>query len=489
MPSKGNIMKRMLALIALIGLLGVCGGVAAQEKAPDQKAPPAAAPSAPQAAAPATEAPDAKAGEAPKAEAAAAPAAAPDTPQVVGVDKINSGDTAWMLSSTALVLLMTIPGLALFYGGMVRKKNVLATVMQSFAITCLVTVLWVIVGYSIAFTKGGVLIGSFDRFFLNGMVFMNEAGKVSVSHLGLTVPESVYMTFQMTFAIITPALICGAFADRMKFSAMLWFMGLWSVLIYSPIAHMMWEPSGYWAGKGVLDFAGGTVVHINAGIAGLVCALVLGKRVGYGKEVMMPHNLTLTVIGASLLWVGWFGFNAGSAVAADGRAGMAMFVTQFATAVAALAWMFTEWAVKGKPSVLGIASGAVAGLVAITPASGFVGAAGALVIGIAAGVLCFFAATTVKRAFGYDDSLDAFGVHCIGGIVGAILTGVFNVKEISKSDGDTLVQLGAVVTTLVVSGVGSFILLKVIDMVIGLRVSEEEEREGLDVSLHGERVE
>jgi len=489
MPSKGNIMKRMLALIALIGLLGVCGGVAAQEKAPDQKAPPAAAPSAPQAAAPATAAPDAKAGEAPKAEAAAAPAAAPDTPQVVGVDKINSGDTAWMLSSTALVLLMTIPGLALFYGGMVRKKNVLATVMQSFAITCLVTVLWVIVGYSIAFTKGGVLIGSFDRFFLNGMVFMNEAGKVSVSHLGLTVPESVYMTFQMTFAIITPALICGAFADRMKFSAMLWFMGLWSVLIYSPIAHMMWEPSGYWAGKGVLDFAGGTVVHINAGIAGLVCALVLGKRVGYGKEVMMPHNLTLTVIGASLLWVGWFGFNAGSAVAADGRAGMAMFVTQFATAVAALAWMFTEWAVKGKPSVLGIASGAVAGLVAITPASGFVGAAGALVIGIAAGVLCFFAATTVKRAFGYDDSLDAFGVHCIGGIVGAILTGVFNVKEISKSDGDTLVQLGAVVTTLVVSGVGSFILLKVIDMVIGLRVSEEEEREGLDVSLHGERVE
>ncbi|HZI83515.1 MAG TPA: ammonium transporter [Casimicrobiaceae bacterium] len=482
-------MKRMLALIALIGLLGVCGGVAAQEKAPDQKAPPAAAPSAPQAAAPATAAPDAKAGEAPKAEAAAAPAAAPDTPQVVGVDKINSGDTAWMLSSTALVLLMTIPGLALFYGGMVRKKNVLATVMQSFAITCLVTVLWVIVGYSIAFTKGGVLIGSFDRFFLNGMVFMNEAGKVSVSHLGLTVPESVYMTFQMTFAIITPALICGAFADRMKFSAMLWFMGLWSVLIYSPIAHMMWEPSGYWAGKGVLDFAGGTVVHINAGIAGLVCALVLGKRVGYGKEVMMPHNLTLTVIGASLLWVGWFGFNAGSAVAADGRAGMAMFVTQFATAVAALAWMFTEWAVKGKPSVLGIASGAVAGLVAITPASGFVGAAGALVIGIAAGVLCFFAATTVKRAFGYDDSLDAFGVHCIGGIVGAILTGVFNVKEISKSDGDTLVQLGAVVTTLVVSGVGSFILLKVIDMVIGLRVSEEEEREGLDVSLHGERVE
>jgi len=297
------------------------------------------------------------------------------------------------------------------------------------------------------------------------------------------------MTFQMTFAIITPALIAGAFADRMKFSAMLWFMGLWSVFIYSPIAHMMWEPSGYWAGKGVLDFAGGTVVHINAGIAGLVCALVLGKRLGYGKEVMMPHNLVYTLAGASLLWVGWFGFNAGSAIAADGRAGMAMFVTQFATAAAALAWMFTEWLAKGKPSVLGIASGAIAGLVAITPASGFVGATGALVIGIAAGVLCFLAATSVKKAFGYDDSLDAFGVHCIGGIVGAILTGVFNVKEISNVDADLLVQIGAVVTTLVYSGVGSFIILKIIDMVVGLRVSEEEEREGLDVSLHGERVE
>ena len=488
MPSKGNTMQRLLALIALIGVLGLCGGVQAQDKAADQKAPAPAVTTAP---APAAAAPEAKAVEAPKAEAAAAPAAppAPDTPQLIAVDKINSGDTAWMLASTALVLMMTIPGLALFYGGMVRKKNVLATLMQSFAITCLVTVLWVVIGYSLAFTKGGSFLGSFDRFFLNGMVFMKDAGKVTVSHLGLTIPESVYMTFQMTFAIITPALIAGAFADRMKFSAMLWFMGLWSVLVYSPIAHMMWEPSGYWATKGVLDFAGGTVVHINAGIAGLVCALVLGKRLGYGKEPMAPHNLTLTLIGASLLWVGWFGFNAGSAVAADGRAGMAMFVTQFATAVAALAWMFTEWLVKGKPSVLGIASGAVAGLVAITPASGFVGATGALVIGIAAGVVCFFAATSVKKAFGYDDSLDAFGVHCIGGIVGAILTGVFNVKDISGVDADVMVQLGAVATTLVYSGVGSFIILKIIDMTIGLRVSEEEEREGLDVSLHGERVE
>jgi Amt family ammonium transporter len=480
-------MKRLFALVAVIGALGAGGAVFAQ----DYKAPTLPAATAP-AAAPA--APDAKAvpaksdASAPAAAPAAAPPA-PTTPVLVGADKISGGDTAWLLTSTALVLMMTIPGLALFYGGMVRKKNVLATLMQSFAITCLVTVLWVIAGYSLAFMPGGSFIGSLDRLFLNGMLFQKEAGKLTVSHLATTVPESVYMMFQMTFAIITPALIAGAFADRMKFSAMLWFMGLWSLLIYSPIAHMMWEPSGFWAAKGVLDFAGGTVVHINAGIAGLVCALVLGKRLGYGREPMAPHNLTLTLIGASMLWVGWFGFNAGSAVAADGRAGMAMFVTQFATAAAALAWMFTEWVTKGKPSVLGIASGAVAGLVAITPASGFVGAFGALVIGIAAGVVCFFAATTVKRAFGYDDSLDAFGVHCIGGIVGALLTGVFNVKAISGADADLLVQLGAVMTTLVYSGVGSFIILKVIDMVVGLRVSEEEEREGLDISLHGERVE
>ncbi|HEV3240988.1 MAG TPA: ammonium transporter [Casimicrobiaceae bacterium] len=479
-------MKRLLALIALIGVLSVVGGVQAQDKAADQKAP-AAVTTAP---APAPAAVEAKPAEAPKADAAAATPPAPDKPVLIGVDKINSGDTAWMLASTALVLLMTIPGLALFYGGMVRKKNVLATLMQSFAITCLVTVLWVIAGYSVAFTPGGQFFGSLERLFLSGMVFQKEAGKVMVSHLATTIPESVYMTFQMTFAIITPALIAGAFADRMKFSAMLWFMGLWSLLVYSPIAHMMWESTtGFWATRGVLDFAGGTVVHINAGIAGLVCALVLGKRIGYGKEAMAPHNLTLTLVGASLLWVGWFGFNAGSATAADGRAGMAMVVTQLATAVAALAWMFTEWLVKGKPSVLGIASGAVAGLVAITPASGFVGITGAFVIGIAAGVACFFAATSVKKAFGYDDSLDAFGVHCIGGIVGAVLTGFYNVKEISGVDGDVLVQLGAVATTLVVSGLGSFIILKVIDMVIGLRVSEEEEREGLDVSLHGERVE
>ncbi len=486
-------MKRLLTLLALAGALALGAVTCVQADAGlVSDTPIVIAQAETKTPAPAA-APEAKPGEAPAA-AAAAPAAAaaappaPTEPQLVAADKINSGDTAWMLTSTALVLLMTIPGLALFYGGMVRKKSVLATLMQSFAITCLVTVLWVIVGYSLAFMPGGEFIGSLDRLFLKGMLFQKEAGKLTVSHLGLTIPESVYMTFQMTFAIITPALICGAFADRMKFSAMLWFMGLWSVIIYSPIAHMMWEPSGYWATKGVLDFAGGTVVHINAGIAALVCALVLGKRIGYGKEAMAPHNLTLTVTGAALLWVGWFGFNAGSAVAADGRAGMAMVVTQLATAVAALAWMFTEWSVKGKPSVLGIASGAVAGLVAITPASGFVGVLGAFVIGIAAGVLCFFASTSVKKAFGYDDSLDAFGVHCIGGIVGAILTGVFNVKEISGSDADILVQLGAVATTLVYSGVGSFIILKIIDMVIGLRVTDEQEREGLDISLHGERV-
>ncbi len=440
----------------------------------------AAAPAAPAAAAPAAAAP---------APAAAPADAAPTKPFLVGTDKINSGDTAWMLSSTALVLLMTIPGLALFYGGMVRKKNVLGTLMQSFAICSLVTVLWVVAGYSLAFMPGSEWLGGLSRFMLNGMLYQNEAKKVMVHHAATTIPESVYMMFQMTFAIITPALIAGAFAERMKFSAMLWFMGIWSLVVYSPIAHWVWEPGGWLAGKGVLDFAGGTVVHINAGIAGLAAALVLGKRVGYGKEPMAPHNLSLTLIGASLLWVGWFGFNAGSAVAADGRAGMAMTVTQVATAAAALAWMFAEWMSKGKPSVLGIASGAVAGLVAITPASGFVATGGALVIGIAAGVICFWAATSLKHMLGYDDSLDAFGVHCIGGVVGALLTGVFNVKEISGVDGSLMTQALGVSVTLVYGFVMSFIILKVIDMVIGLRVSEEEEREGLDLALHGERVE
>ncbi|HYA76916.1 MAG TPA: ammonium transporter, partial [Burkholderiaceae bacterium] len=428
-------------------------------------------------------------------------------PSVILNSQINAGDTAWMLTSSALVLMMTVPGLALFYGGMVRRKNVLATLMQSFAITCLVTIVWWAVGYSLAFTPGSTpFLGGFSRVFFDGLSYVKDVaaaeatkdtpavaavlGKVSVSHLATTIPESVYAMFQLTFAIITPALICGAFADRMKFSAMLWFMGLWSILVYAPIAHWVWEPSGWLAARGVLDFAGGTVVHINAGIAALAAALILGKRVGYGKEPMAPHNLTLTVIGASLLWVGWFGFNAGSAVAADGRAGMAWAATQMATAAAALAWMFTEWLVMGKPSVLGIASGAVAGLVAVTPASGYVGGNAAVVIGVAAGVICFFAATTVKAMLGYDDSLDAFGVHCIGGIVGALLTGVFASTEIDGGQaGSVATQAIGVVSTIVYGFVVSSILLKLIDLAIGLRVTEEQEREGLDLALHGERVE
>ncbi len=424
------------------------------------------------------------------AAAAAATPAAPTEPVLVAFDKINSGDTAWMLASVALVLLMTVPGLALFYGGMVRKKNVLATLMQSFAITCVVTILWVVIGYSWAFTPGtSPYLGGATRFLLNGMLYQHDDAKLTVSHLGLTIPETVYCMFQLTFAIITPALIAGSFADRMKFSSMLLFMTAWSLLVYCPIAHWVWEPSGWLAVKGVLDFAGGTVVHINAGIAGLASCLVLGKRLGYGREPMPPHNLTLTLIGASLLWVGWFGFNAGSAVAADGRAGMAMLATQIATAAAALGWMFVEWIVKRKPSVLGIASGAVAGLVAITPASGFVGPGPAIVIGAVAGVACFFAATSLKSALGYDDSLDAFGVHCIGGIIGALLTGVFASKEISGSDGSVITQLWGVGATLIYGFTVSFIILKAIDMTIGLRVTEDQEREGLDISLHGERVE
>jgi Amt family ammonium transporter len=493
-------MKRLIVLCAFAAASLAGSWANAEDKpAAPAPAPAAAAPAAdaakPAEAKPADAAKPAEAAAAPAAAAAAAAPAAPPAPDnvtTVATKDINSGDTAWMLASTALVLLMTIPGLALFYGGMVRKKNVLATLMQSFAITCVVTVLWVVIGYTLAFTKGGHWLGGMDRFFLSGMGYMKDAGKVTASHLGTNIPESVYMMFQMTFAIITPALIAGAFAERMKFSAMLIFMALWSVLVYSPIAHIMWEPSGYFADLGVMDFAGGTVVHINAGIAGLACAICLGKRVGYGREAMPPHNLTLTLVGASMLWVGWFGFNAGSAVAADGRAGMAMFVTQFATASAALGWMFAEWFAKGKPSVLGIASGAVAGLVAITPASGFVGAGGALAIGVAAGVVCFWAATSLKKMLGYDDSLDAFGVHCIGGIIGALLTGVFFVPDLMGADAAAkasfLTQLKAVGFTLVYSGVVSFVLLKIIDVVIGLRVTEEEEREGLDVTLHGEQV-
>jgi Amt family ammonium transporter len=412
-------------------------------------------------------------------------------PALVSADKVSAGDTAWMLTSTALVLMMCVPGLALFYGGMVRKKNVLATLMQSFACTCVVTILWWLIGYSWAFTPGNGFIGSSARMLFHGMKYIHDdaGSSLTVSHLAPTIPETVYAMFQMTFAIITPALIAGAFADRMKFSAMLIFMSAWSLFVYAPIAHMVWEPTGWLNAAGVLDYAGGTVVHINAGIAGLASCLVLGKRLGYGREAMPPHNLTLTLIGASLLWVGWFGFNAGSATTADGRAGMAMLATQMATAAAALGWMFAEWFSKGKPSVLGIASGAVAGLVAITPASGYVAPSSAVIIGLAAGVVCYFAATSLKHLFGYDDSLDAFGVHGIGGILGALLTGVFASKEIGGVDGSLLTQAKGVLTTVVYGFVVSYAILVVIDKLIGLRVTEEQEREGLDISLHGESIE
>jgi Amt family ammonium transporter len=444
----------------------------------------------------------ASAASAPAAAEPAAPAAstapastAPTQPFLVTTDKVSAGDTAWMLASTALVLMMCVPGLALFYGGMVRKKNVLATLMQSFACTCVVTILWWVVGYSWAFTPGSGFIGGASRVLLDGMRYVHgdPVSSLTVSHLAPTIPESVYAMFQMTFAIITPALIAGAFADRMKFSAMLVFLSAWSLLVYAPIAHMVWEPTGWLSAAGVLDYAGGTVVHINAGIAGLASCLVIGKRLGYPREPMPPHNLTYTLIGASLLWVGWFGFNAGSAVAADGRAGMAMLATQMATGAAALGWMFAEWAGKGKPSVLGIASGAVAGLVAITPASGFVGPSAAVIIGVAAGVVCYFAATTLKHAFGYDDSLDAFGVHGIGGILGALLTGVFFSKELSGVDttmsAQLWIQLKGVLTTVVYGFAVSYILLVIIDKTLGLRVTEDQEREGLDISLHGESIE
>jgi len=421
--------------------------------------------------------------------AASAPAFAADAP------KIDSGDTAWMLTSSALVLMMTIPGLALFYGGMVRKKNVLATLAQSFGATCIITVLWMVVGYSIAFTtnpdsSANQFIGSFDQFMLGKMTVS------SVNSLAGTIPESVYMFFQMTFAIITPALIAGALADRMKFSSFMWFMSLWLILVYCPIAHWVW--GGGWLGSmGALDYAGGSVVHLNAGTAALVTCLVLGKRVGYGTENMAPHNLVLSVIGASLLWVGWFGFNAGSAVTANVNAGMAAAATQIATAAAACSWAGIEWLIAKKPSVLGMISGAVAGLVAITPASGFVDAQGALIIGLLAGLVCYFSAVYVKKWLGYDDALDAWGVHGVGGALGAFLTGALAKSSVNSAgkgwifDGNghqMLIQLYDVLGTFVYCAVVTFIILKVIDIVIGLRVSREVEVEGLDINLHGETV-
>jgi ammonium transporter, Amt family len=417
----------------------------------------------------------------------AAPALAAATPNYNA--NPNSGDTAWMLTSTALVLMMTIPGLALFYGGMVRRKNVIGTVAQSFAITCLVTVVWYAVSYSIAFGTNPDA-GQNQAWGGLGDVLLKNVTMdkpYSIAGSPVTIPEYVYMMFQMTFAIITPALICGAFAERMKFSALLLFMTLWSIFVYAPIAHWVWG-GGFLGGLGVLDFAGGTVVHINAGVAGLVCALVLGKRKGLGHDNMAPHNLVLTMIGASLLWVGWFGFNAGSATAANALAGAAMANTQVATAAAALAWMFAEWIVSKKPTMLGLASGAVAGLVAVTPASGFVNPNGAFIIGVAAGVGCYLSAVYLKRIFKYDDSLDAFGVHGVGGFIGAILTGVFADAAINSAGAhhSPVTQLLGCLGTIVWSGGVTFLILMVCKYTVGLRLSEDDELEGLDLAVHGE---
>jgi Amt family ammonium transporter len=416
------------------------------------------------------------------AQEAAAPAAAAPPP------KLDSGDTAWMLTSSAIVLLMTLPGVALFYGGMVRKKNLLNTAMMVFATACLVTLIWMAVGYSLAFSDGGAnnaFIGGLSKAMLEGV------GKDALQG---TIPESLFVFFQMTFAIITPALIIGSVVDRMKFSTLLVFMAAWVLLVYFPVCHWVWG-GGFLGKDGVLDFAGGTVVHINAGIAGLVAAIMLGRRKGYGTENLAPHNVMLTLMGASLLWVGWFGFNAGSAVAANSSAAMAALVTQVATAAAALAWMIVEWIVHRKPTVLGISSGAVAGLVAVTPAAGFVDPVGGVIIGAVAGVVCYIASTSVKRAIGYDDSLDVFGVHGIGGIVGALLTGVFAKEAIGGTKGvlegnvgQFAIQVYGVAATVIWCAFATFVILLVLKIVMGLRVSEDIEVEGLDSGLHGEVV-
>ena len=418
-----------------------------------------------------------------------------ETAEVEAESSLDSGDTAWMLTSTALVLFMTIPGLALFYGGLVRVQNVLSVLMQCFALTGIITILWIVIGYSLAFNTAGMeegkitlnsFVGGLGAFFLKG---------IGVDTLSGSIPETVFIVFQMTFAIITPALIAGAFAERMKFSAMLLFSAIWSLIVYAPLCHMAWSGDGSLFGDiiGALDFAGGNVVHINAGIAALVAAILVGKRIGYQTTAMPPHSLTLTVVGASMLWVGWFGFNAGSAVAADGAAGMAMLVTQVSTATAAVTWMFIEWAKHGKPSVLGIVTGAVGGLVAITPASGSVGPIGALVIGFVSGAVCFWGATSLKTKLGYDDSLDAFGVHGIGGIVGALLTGVFSASVLGGAGMENSIgaqvwaQFLSIVITIIWSGLLSFIILKIVDAIVGLRVEEDDERMGLDLSQHNER--
>ncbi|ENU85302.1 ammonium transporter [Acinetobacter sp. CIP 102129] len=418
-----------------------------------------------------------------------APAIEEATPAAEAAPTVDTGDTAWILVSTALVLLMTIPGLALFYGGMVRKKNVLSTMMFSLSAAILVSLIWVIAGYSLAFSGTGAYFGDLSKAFLNGVAFDALSG---------TIPESLFVIFQMTFAIITVAIISGSIADRMKYSAFMAFIAVWVILVYAPITHWVWAADGWLFKAGALDFAGGTVVHINSGVAGLVAAYMLGKRTGLGRESMAPHNLTLTVVGASLIWVGWFGFNGGSALGAGARASMAILVTQVAAAAAAFSWLVVERVVRGKASVLGGASGAVAGLVVITPAAGFVGVGGALVMGLIGGVVCFWGITALKRLLKADDALDAFGLHAVGGMVGAVLTGVFYSDEIIKAAGVVLaptfagqlwIQVEGVLATIAYSAVVTFIILKVIDLVIGIRVSADDERMGLDLSQHGERIE
>jgi Amt family ammonium transporter len=495
-------MKKLFAIFALFGALSLAGLPAQAQDKPAEKpaatAPAAATPAAPAAAAPAAPAP------APAAAAAPAP-------------KPNKGDTTWMSISTILVILMIIPGLALFYGGLVRSKNMLSVLMQVFTTFSLIAVLWAIYGYSLAFTGGNPFFGGFDKLFLSGVTTDSVAATFSK---GVVIPELSFVAFQLTFAAITPALIVGAFAERMKFSAVLMFMVLWFTFAYIPMAHMVWYWDGpdaitnektletvtaaagwLWA-KGALDFAGGTVVHINAGIAGLVAAYLIGKRIGYGKEAMTPHNLTLTMVGASLLWVGWFGFNAGSNLESNGLTALVILNTILATASATLSWLFLEWMFKGKPSMLGGASGAVAGLVAITPACGFVGVMGAIIIGLAAGAVCLWACSVLKKLLGADDALDVFGIHGVGGIIGALLTGVFAapslggsgiydyIKDAASTDysimGQVTTQAIGVGTTIIWCAIVSIIALKIVDIIIGLRVSEEVEREGLDVNEHGE---
>jgi ammonium transporter, Amt family len=409
-------------------------------------------------------------------------------PTLVPQDTLNAADTAWMMTSTALVLLMTLPGIALFYAGMVRRKSVLNTMASVVAITGLVTLLWFTAGYSWAFTPGSEWIGNGSRLFFTGLDYLKEPGKVMVSHVAPNVPESVYAMFQLTFAIITAALVVGAFVERMKFSAMLVFIGLWSLLVYAPVAHWVWEPGGWLARLGALDFAGGSVVHINAGVTGLVCAWIVGPRRGYGREAFEPFNLGLTMAGAGLLWVGWFGFNAGSAVAADGRAGLAMAVTHIAASAGAMAWMLAEWLVRGRPSLLGLCSGAVAGLVAITPAAGFVTLSSALLIGVIAGIACYWGATGLKRVLRADDSLDVFGVHAVGGIVGSLLTGVLASKHVGGVEGSLVTQAIGVGAVALYVLAASALLLLVTRLLVGLRVDEKTEFAGLDIGQHSERV-